>query len=294
MLAMLRTRVESLDALRGGVTEEVLDERLAASTAGITALAERVESLDALRAGVTEEVLEERLAAATEGIAALGERVDALAASVATATAGLAEKERELAALQETFLDSGTRIETIVVDLRDALRALEEADPDAIRSLTARVEAALGEVASVAERVERLESAPARDDGVEKLAEKLEAVDRRLESVAGEIARAKTLWPVALRSLEARLDDAVTHKAAAALVVDAEPGTEQSQPAADGEDDLLAELRDSLQVMESVAAEIERAADGLSEPDAAEDMDDDEQQAVAGGARVVPLRASEP
>ncbi len=295
MLAMLRTRVESLDALRGGVTEEVLDERLAASTAGITALAERVESLDALRAGVTEEVLEERLAAATEGIAALGERVDALAASVATATAGLAEKERELAALQETFLDSGTRIETIVVDLREALRALEEADPEAITALTARVEAALGDVASVAERVERLESAPGKDDRVEKLAERLEAVDRRLESVAGEIARAKTLWPVALRSLEARLDDAVAHKAAAGPAVDAEPGTtEQSQPAADGEGDLLAELRDSLQVMESVAAEIERAADGLSAADAVESMDDDEQQAVAGGARIVPLRASDP
>jgi hypothetical protein len=45
--------------------------------------------------------------------------------------------------------------------------------------------------------------------------------------------------------------------------------------------------------MESVAAEVERASEGHSEPDRLDDAAD-AQQAVAGGARIVPLRASDP
>ena len=57
-------------------------------------------------------------------------------------------------------------------------------------------------------------------------------------------------------------------------------------------DDLLAELRDSLQAMESVAAELERTTNGAPPHDSAEAPD--AQQAVAGGARVVPLRTTDP
>ena len=60
----------------------------------------------------------------------------------------------------------------------------------------------------------------------------------------------------------------------------------------DDSDDLLAGLRDSLQAMENVAAELERSQDvwtGDAIPDT-----EDAQQAMAGGARVVPLRTADP
>lgn len=260
MLAMLRTRVESLDALRAGVTEEVLDQRLSETTS-----------------------------AATQALAQLSERVDRLAGDAEAATARLADKERDLAALHAQFVESSTRIETIVVDLREALGALEDTDPDALAELTARVESAVADAAALAPRIETLEGS--RVDGqLTRLAEQLEAMDRRLSGVSVEIARAKTLWPVALRSLEARLDDAVAPHKLTEPPADP-PSAAGSQPANGDADDLLAELRDSLQVMESVAAEMERAADGPSETEIPED---DAQQAVAGGARVVPLRASDP
>ena len=55
-------------------------------------------------------------------------------------------------------------------------------------------------------------------------------------------------------------------------------------------DDLLAELRDSLQAMESVAAELERNGSPRHDPTEAQDVE----KAVAGGARVVPLRTPDP
>ena len=248
-----------------------------------------------LRAGVTEEVLDQRLSETTsettEALAELSERVDRLAGDAEAATARLAEKERDLAGrIHAQFVESSTRIETIVVDLREALGALEDTDPDALTELTARVESAVADAAALGPRIEALEGS--RVDGqLTRLAEQLEAMDRRLSGVSVEIARAKTLWPVALRSLEARLDDAVAPHKLTEPPTDP-PSAAGSQPANGDADDLLAELRDSLQVMESVAAEMERAADGPSESEIPED---DAQQAVAGGgARVVPLRASDP
>ena len=84
-------------------------------------------------------------------------------------------------------------------------------------------------------------------------------MDQRVATVAEEVSRAKTLWPVALRSLEARLDDAVRARRHEAEMA---PGTDA--PA----DDLLAGLRDSLQAMEAVAAEMTRASETVSpQPD---------------------------
>ena len=58
-------------------------------------------------------------------------------------------------------------------------------------------------------------------------------------------------------------------------------------------DDLLAGLRDSLQAMESVAAELERTAEATPQA-APEPPSADAPEAVAGGARVVPLRTPDP
>jgi hypothetical protein len=126
----------------------------------------------------------------------------------------------------------------------------------------------------------------------------VDLLDKRVAAVSAEVARAKTLWPVALRSLEARLEDVTSTRHHAGESADEGVSSPDEAGAAD---DLLAGLRNSLQAMESVAAEMERA----SEPEAtvpappapaAADVTDPAptQQAVAGGARIVPLRASDP
>ena len=61
-------------------------------------------------------------------------------------------------------------------------------------------------VTALANRVDQLEATHV-DDLLTGLAERIDGLDGRVETVAVEIKRAKTLWPVALRSLEARLDD---------------------------------------------------------------------------------------
>ena len=52
----------------------------------------------------------------------------------------------------------------------------------------------------------------ARERSAAELGARLEALDQQVAGLASELARAKTLWPVALRSLEARLDDAVPER----------------------------------------------------------------------------------
>jgi chromosome segregation ATPase len=293
----LEARLDAHTAQLDGLEAQLSDRAAAPSPpsdelrAMLAMLRTRVESLDALRTGVTEEMLDARLSEAGDVLARLSVRVDDLSTNVETATARLADKEQELAALHGHFSESSTRIETIVVDLREALGALEETDPAALTALTARVESAAGDVAAMASRVERLEALHT-EDLVTRLTERVEAVDARLEEVAVEIARAKTLWPVALRSLEARLDDAVAPRPTKEPA-DETAGSEREPRRDDVEDDLLAELRDSLHAMESVAAEIERASEAHGEPDRLADAVD-AQQAVAGGARILPLRASDP
>ncbi len=134
------------------------------------------------------------------------------------------------------------------------------------------------------------EASDARERSAGELAARLEALDQRVATISTEVARAKTLWPVALRSLEARLDDAVsrTHD---------DEQTAPDSPVApatpdDDTDDLLADLRESLQAMETVAEEMERASESRAPTEPAPEPA--AQEAVAGGARIVPLRASDP
>jgi hypothetical protein len=120
---------------------------------------------------------------------------------------------------------------------------------------------------------------------VTRLGERMDLVDTRVAHVAAEVSRAKTLWPVALRSLEARLDDVMQREdERPAAPVSPEGATEH-----DDADEVLAGLRDSLQAMENVAAEFERASDGAT-PDESDDTPP-AQEAVAGGARIVLFRA---
>jgi chromosome segregation ATPase len=289
-LAALKEQLERRDAEQHAPADEL--------RAMLTTLRARVESLDGLRAGVTEDELDERLTETNHMLSRLAKRIDVLAESVEAATTGLGDKEHELAALHRHFLESSARVEAIVEDLREALGAFPETEPEALSVLGSRIDAVVAGLASSTSRLERLESARI-DDRAGDLAERIDALEGRVTTLADEISRAKTLWPVALRSLEARLDDVARRPA--------DPSASQTSPDADGADpeDLLAGLRDSLQAMESVAAELERAAEphmdddgpAVEEPveaDAEAPEPEDVQEAVAGGARIVPLRQSDP
>jgi chromosome segregation ATPase len=290
-LASTRSSVERLAAEPDRPSEEL--------RAMLGTLRTQVEALSELRAGgVAEEQLDARFAESEDAIQALAQRLDTLAETVESAAAGLGEKEHELAALQRHFTESSARIESIVEDIRETLHAIPEPSSASIDDVAARLE-------RIETAARKATEASARTAG--ELSGRIDAIDQRVATVAAEVSRAKTLWPVALRSLEARLDDAVH-----AHIPDQDDTTPDS-PAADGPaDDLLAGLRDSLSAMETVAAEMAKASETLAgsadappeEPDeqAAEDVSPNKEPherlgstaAAAAGATIVPLRASDP
>jgi chromosome segregation ATPase len=301
--AGLAGREGELAALRAQLEERASDHQPSDELrAMLTTLRGHVESLDGLGGGVTEELLEERLAETDGSLSRLGRRVEHLSEKVEAAATRIEQKERELAALHRHFLESSSRVETIVDDLREALGALPDAGPEALTALAARADASDAATASLVRRLDQLEGALV-DERDSALAEQVGRLERRVSTVAEEIGRAKTLWPVALRSLEARLDDVARRQD--------EHATEMPPESAGAEvhEDLLAGLRDSLQAMESVAAELARTQDGdaetAAEPEAPADtaeheLESDEQEpvevqeAVGGGARIVPLRQGDP
>ena len=126
----------------------------------LTMLRTRVESLDGLRAGVTQEALDDRLMDTDEALARLSQRVEELATGVESATASLSDKEHELAALNRHFMESSSRIETIVDDLREALGAFTDTDPDALAALTRRLDTTSAGATALATRVDRLPVQP--------------------------------------------------------------------------------------------------------------------------------------
>jgi DNA repair exonuclease SbcCD ATPase subunit len=294
-LASVRSFLEQ----RASEPDRPSDELLAM----LATLRSQVEALSGLTAGVTEEQLDDRFAEMDGARQKLSQRIDALAESVESATTSLGSKEQELAALHSHFTESSTRIESIVGDIRETLHAFPELSSTSLDALAARVE-----------RIEEStrEATDARERGRVELARRVDDIEQRVTTVAEEVARAKTLWPVALRSLEARLDDAVHAGRPDADEGDAKRAGSADEPS----EDLLAGLRDSLQAMESVAAEMARASETLSgsvdepptsePPEAPEHEEAPEQEetaepepeahasAAVAGATIVPLRASEP
>lgn len=293
----LAGRVESL-----AETLSATANRFSGSEQDVSALREYVEGAGTRLGRLLEEhtqslaAVGERAAAlerSGDELAGLSQRVDSLAETIESAASSLGEKEHELASLHRQFTESSTRIESIVDDIRAALSAFPDVGSATIDDLGAYVERLSTDVSSLGDRMDQLESATRETTGgrerrVGEIAGRVELIDRRVGAVAAEVARAKTLWPVALRSLEARLDDAVSH---------ARPPAEPDGPGApsapaETSDELLTGLRDSLQAMETVAAEMARASDalGVSEDEA----DAQSAQVAATGATVVPLRATEP
>ena len=261
----------------------------------LATLRSQVEALGGLRSGnVDGQELDRRFGETDDAIAMLGQRLDTLGETVESAASSLSGKEHELAALHRHFTESSTRIESIVDDIREALHAFPELGSTSLGELAARVERVEAAARSAAETTDRR--------GAE-LTRKVDRIDERVASVAAEVERAKTLWPVALRSLGARLED-VAHARLSLHTVEPDAAASEGDPP----EDLLAGLRDSLQAMESVAAEMARASETLSEPLDNPDVDDadivdepepyeedvTESPAAAAGATIVPLRASEP
>jgi chromosome segregation ATPase len=290
-LATIRKRLEERPAGEGQPPSDEL-------RAMLTSLRAHVESLDGLRSGVSEEQLEERVAETDRTLSRLAQRLELLAEKVERSGDELEQKEHELAAVHRHFLESSSRVETIVDDLREALSALPDTEPDALSALESRLVANEHETGALARHVEQL-AAVRVDESDGKHGDRLDSIERRVSALAEEIGRAKTLWPVALRSLEARLDDVAHRQEERAAAPVAETG--------DDPQDLLAGLRDSLQAMESVAAELDRASETESEEEpahidpagegtlATEVHEPTEvHEAVGGGARVVPLRQGDP
>jgi chromosome segregation ATPase len=261
---------EHVSALRAYVEKagSSLNGLAAEHTRLLAALGEQTAALEGRITGATTK-LDERIAAEVNGmdelsagLEALARRMDELTAGVASASSDHADEEQKLEALHHQVSESSSRIESIADDLRDALGAFPEATPDQLGELGARID----------------------------------LVEKRVATVAAEVGRAKTLWPVALRSLEARLDDvAPKREHLDPAAADATDGDEVSERHGREEhtDDLLAGLRDSLQAMESVAAEL-GATTAASPPENSSAPEAPAHQAIAGGARVVPLRTTDP
>lgn len=266
--------------------DEQLDRRFTATNEALTTLSRRLDTLQ----GVDEAELAVRFETMDGALAKLSQRLDTLAATVENASAGLSDKERELVALQHHFAASSTRIESVVDDIREALHAFPVPSSTSLDELAARLE-------RMESTTRKATEASARIGG--ELSSRIDLIDQRVASVAEEVSRAKALWPVALRSLEARLDDAVHGRRP-----EPNDGPAPNAHSTDTQaDELLAGVRDSLHAMETVAREIADAAERLSEPseDPAVDAHTSAPEQpghvpapTAGGATIVPLRTGEP
>jgi DNA repair exonuclease SbcCD ATPase subunit len=269
--------------------EERLEHRLRKANDALADLSQRVDAVHS----VDERQLDRRFGETDRALATIVQRLETLAGTVESATAGLRDKERELATLQHHFTESSTRIESIVDDIREALHVLPVPSSTSLDELDSRLE-------RIEATTRKSTEASVRTAG--ELSSRIDLVDHRLATVAEEVSRAKTLWPVALRSLEARLDDAVHGRRP--------DDTTSAMPAADEPaDDVLVSLRDSLQAMEAVAAEMARASETLAEPGGGEQAEapavgadsiirspqtEQPPAAAGGGATIVPLRTGEP
>lgn len=164
-------------------------------------------------------------------VALLTERVDTLGATVASAAASVAGRDGEVAALRRMLDESSSaptvdealqrRVEDVASASASASLRLESHGED-IAALASRVEAldeGLAELAGRIDAVERertalaasvADAAASRWTELERaladLAARLAASEERAAAASAELSRATSLWPAALRSLEARVD----------------------------------------------------------------------------------------
>lgn len=169
----------------------------------------------------------------------LAERVDTLAATVASTAAGLVGRDGELASLRRR-VEEGAQVrgsasvdESVrqrVDDLGAAIAAASmriESQADQVASLRDALDAHDAElhteIAKLAERLDSAEREPAALEAsvaeaaatrwselertLTSLSERLDTVERERTESEARLARATSLWPAALRSLEARVEE---------------------------------------------------------------------------------------
>ena len=153
--------------------------------------------------------------AAPQGSGEVVSQLDELRAE----TAAAAERIERLEAQPSTGIENPAAVEHLereIAALRSRLQHF--AMPDEIASQLDALRLSTSTVAVRIERIEDLASRTAdngrllhRGTGVDlaALARRIEHFERREDALLAEIERAQALWPVALRSLEARLDDLV-------------------------------------------------------------------------------------
>ena len=189
-----------------------------------------------------------------QGSEELVSQLDELRANAAVA----AERIEHLESRPSVGLDNTAAVEHLEHELA-ALRARLQTSAmpadivsqlDALRLSTSTVAAHIERIEDLASRTAENASSSASRIGADlaALARRIEHFERREDGLVAEIERAQALWPVALRSLEARLDDIVAKQD------DLAPKTEEGGS-------LLAALHASLAAMQAVAAETPSATE---------------------------------
>jgi chromosome segregation ATPase len=183
-------------------------------------------------------------------VSVLAERVDTLASTIATTAASIAAREGEIATLRRQVGDGSPAPaldQALVRRVEDAASAAAtsslrvESYGDRIGELAQQLEALDEQLAALTRRVEQDEhdrvalAASVADASATRwlevermvagLTDRLDAAEERGSATSAELARATSLWPSALRALEARIEEL---ESASHVVAAAPP-----QPAAD-------------------------------------------------------------
>ena len=228
-----RERVEAALVSTNRPGSEGLLRDLEARVAGLAA--ERARSSD-----------ESRLSRLEAKVAQLVERVDTLAATVAATAAGLAGRDGDLVALrrrleQATGVPADSAIDEALRERIDDLGAATASASmrmesqatqiavlrDSFEALAQRVGTAAEERAALATSIGDAAAAAWQklDRMLGALAERVDAIERQCAAHDAALSRATTLWPAALRSLEARVESLATPTGAGAPTTSPTPET---------------------------------------------------------------------
>ena len=244
-LVVIRRELEGSQAR----IEHALAEARPAASDDLRRLEDRVAALATERERTTDQ---RRIDQLDVKVAQLGERIDTLAATVAATAAGLAGREGDVVALRR-------RVEQVAggsgggKGVDDVLRERIDDLGTATASFSMRVESQAEQISSLRDTVEALaqrlgraeheraslaasvaEAAATRWRELERmlagLADRLTAIEAGRTQQEATLTRAATLWPAALRSLEARVAELSHASGSRAPAVTPSPA---DQPVAD-------------------------------------------------------------
>ena len=256
-LAALRGRLEQGDARADSVIREL--------RASLDALARQVGELgDRPRDSRATELFGALLDELHGKVEELASRLDAVSGSVATASAGLAANEAELATFHRRFEEAGAQVDGMIQELRETVAALptagavEAAIEDNLRTLGVQVDGAMEHVSRLeAATKARLAHATAATADLERtlaeVSERLVGLEQERDTVADALGHASEAWNEERSWVRGQLE------ALAAAVEDAQ-GDESLKP----ELDVLSARVEAIEHgHETVGAELARVASAL-------------------------------